>query len=87
MLECAQEWYDSPIEDQDDMLGAHGPQHERFSFERGDLANEPATVDWAMFAQLCEEHKASSSHNTKALQALEENILPMKVMPEDLRAA
>ena len=84
-LECAPEWCDSPIEDQDDMLGAHGPQHERFDLERGDLANEPASVDWAMFAQLCEEQRASSSRDTKALQALEGNILPMKVMPEELK--
>ena len=85
MLACAQEWYDSPIEDQDDMLGGHGPLHERFEFDREDFATEPASVDWEMFALLCEEHQATSSRDTKALQALEQSIMPMKVVPKELK--
>ena len=54
LLDCAQEWFSSPLCDDQDVLGGHGPASERASYERNDLEDEiGGDVCWAEIANAC----------------------------------
>jgi hypothetical protein len=77
-IDCAQEWFDSPVEDIDDVLGSHGPVNERVLFDKGDIADEPLDVNWEEFAKLCAEFGAGPS--SSSLSSVTSAVMPMQIV-------
>ena len=78
LLDCAQEWFSSPLCDDEDVLGGHGPLSERSSFDRDNLLDDGSDVNWDHIAEACALHLAATtpSKNLSLAKTLSQSIAP-----------